>query len=328
MSAAGRLDSVSMTRYLLDLHERSNELGYRELQRRALEKLTALIPFDSGLLGLGTIESGVATGRDVVLHRQPPEFMASWDQVRHEDRVASWAFAHPNQTGNFPVDGPVYSESPAIVVHCRDWGLAHILCTAVVAQDMGLYWVLSQYRANPAQPFSEEERAATEMLVPHLVSAARRARIGQLRARSRVTDTHGQAALVANQQGTVLEAEPGLTELLRAQWPGWVGPLLPRELAALAQRPTARREVLGRLAFRADAADGVVLMHVRRSVPADQLTAREREIAEAFSRGETYLELSASHGVAPNTVRRHLSNIYEKLGISSKAELEKMIRDE
>lgn len=321
-----RTDSVSLTKYLLDLHERSNDLGYRELQHRAFEKLNDVIPFEGGLVALGTIQGGVPTGRDVVLHDKPPELMTSWNEIRHEDRVAMWAFTHPGQTGAFDTSGPIYEGYTAIVEHCRTWGMAHIMCTAVIDQDTGLYWVMSLYRPDPQQPFTEAERAAMELLVPHLVSAARRARLGQLRAQSKVADTHGQAALVSNLDGVILEAEPGLTELLRVEWPQWVGPILPTELLPLTKTP--QRVIRGRLALRADLADGVVLIHVRRAVPADQLTARERQVAEAFASGASYLELSTTLSVAPNTVRRHLSNIYEKLGISSKAELEKMIREE
>ena len=66
-------------------------------------------------------------------------------------------------------------------------------------------------------------------------------------------------------------------------------------------------------------------MHVRGRIAADELTAREREIARAFALGENYREIGARFSLSPNTVRRHLSNIYEKLGISSKAELDRMI---
>ena len=76
---------------------------------------------------------------------------------------------------------------------------------------------------------------------------------------------------------------------------------------------------------RADPTSGLKLLNVRRAVIADSLTDREREIAQAFSLGDTYKELGARFGISPNTVRRHLSNIYEKLGVSSKVELDRMI---
>jgi DNA-binding CsgD family transcriptional regulator len=50
-------------------------------------------------------------------------------------------------------------------------------------------------------------------------------------------------------------------------------------------------------------------------------------VARAFSLGETYREIAERLGIAPNTVRRHLANIYDKLGISSKVELDRMVRE-
>lgn len=320
--------AVDLAPFLLELHERSNELGYREFQHFALERLSRLIPFDSGLLAIGTIHAGAPVGRDVVLHRQPPQFMESWDQVRHEDRIAVWAFSNPNRTGNFAVDGPVFEGLDAMRAHCRRWGLAHVLVTSMVAQHAGLYWVMSLYRADARRPFSEDERAAVELVVPHVVSAARRARLGQLRARTSFTDAHGQAAAIVNDEGMILEAEPGFTDLMRTVHRTWSGPTLPRDVMEVALAARSRREVLGALAVRADPSAGVVLLHVRRATPADRLTVREREVAQRFSLGETNREIGARLELSPNTVRRHLFNIYEKLGISSKVELQKMLGDD
>ncbi|MGO1120983.1 tetratricopeptide repeat protein [Rhodovibrionaceae bacterium A322] len=57
------------------------------------------------------------------------------------------------------------------------------------------------------------------------------------------------------------------------------------------------------------------------SSQSEQLSAREREIAEAFSTGESYLQIAERLCIAPSTVRTHLSTIYRKLGVSSKLEL-------
>ncbi len=311
--------------FLLELHEGSNEVGHHELQRLALERFSEMIPFDSGLLAMGTIQGGVPYGHDVVLHDVSPELMASWDAVKHEDRVAEWAFAHPGRTGNFVVAGPIFEGCEAMLAHCRHFRLAHVLCTSMIAPDTGLYWVMSTYRADPDRPFREEERSATEIVVPHIFSAARRARIMQLRTRAKLEVGLGQSAAIANEGGLVLEAEPTFAELLRSGFPGWSGPMLPAEVFALFASGASARLARGKIVLRADPAQGVFLLDVRRALPADALTTRERVIADAFSLGETHREIGARFGVSPNTVRRHLANIYEKLGISSKAELERML---
>lgn len=325
VTAGARLSPAELSSFLLDLHERSNELGYRELQQYALRNLTELIHFDAGLMGMGTIRAGIPHGHDVVLHECPPELMESWERVKHEDKVALWAFHHPGKTGSFAVDGPIFDGCDAARAHCKAWRIEHVMCTSMISPEAGLYWVMSVYRADADRPFTEVEREAMELVVPHLMAAARRARIGQLRVRTHVSDGHGQAAAIANDEGLVLEAEPGFPELLAQGWPGWAGPVLPAPLAEALAAGGQARLVQGRVVLRLDPADGVVLLHVRRAVAADQLTAREREIAEAFSHGESHRELGERFGVSPNTVRRHLANIYEKLGISSKAELDRML---
>lgn len=55
----------------------------------------------------------------------------------------------------------------------------------------------------------------------------------------------------------------------------------------------------------------------------EQLSAREQEIAEAFSGGESYNQIADRLCIAPATVRTHLSTVYRKLGVSSKLDLHK-----
>jgi DNA-binding CsgD family transcriptional regulator len=44
-------------------------------------------------------------------------------------------------------------------------------------------------------------------------------------------------------------------------------------------------------------------------------------VADLAARGLTTIEVGRALGVSPNTVKKHLRAIYEKLGIGSRAEL-------
>lgn len=54
--------------------------------------------------------------------------------------------------------------------------------------------------------------------------------------------------------------------------------------------------------------------------PIHQLSRKERAMLEALSKGLTNRELSKELGVTINTVKFHLSNLYEKLGVKSRAQ--------
>jgi DNA-binding CsgD family transcriptional regulator len=50
-----------------------------------------------------------------------------------------------------------------------------------------------------------------------------------------------------------------------------------------------------------------------------KLTAREHEILVWVSRGKQNSEIAAILWISPNTVRKHLENIYAKLNVTNRA---------
>ena len=53
--------------------------------------------------------------------------------------------------------------------------------------------------------------------------------------------------------------------------------------------------------------------------PLNGLTARERELLAALANGWTNLQIAARTGITRNTVKYHLKNLYDKLGVSNRA---------
>lgn len=76
-----------------------------------------------------------------------------------------------------------------------------------------------------------------------------------------------------------------------------------------------RREQLGALRRRM----GLDLSRAGAVNGADALTPREREIVALVARGKTNAEIAAELWVAPSTVKKHLENVYGKLGVGRRA---------
>jgi len=53
--------------------------------------------------------------------------------------------------------------------------------------------------------------------------------------------------------------------------------------------------------------------------PIDQLTKREKELVGALAQGWTNLQIGARFGISGNTVKYHLKNLYDKLGVKNRA---------
>jgi DNA-binding NarL/FixJ family response regulator len=139
--------------------------------------------------------------------------------------------------------------------------------------------------------------------------AAELARSGAARADAVGAVVHAARlrALAGRALGTLGERDAAVAELTRAE----------EELAACGAhrlRDEAARE-LRRLGVRASARQ-------RRGAGGsglDALSGREREIAELVAQGRTNREIAGALFLAEKTVEGHLSNIFAKLGVSSRA---------
>jgi DNA-binding CsgD family transcriptional regulator len=50
------------------------------------------------------------------------------------------------------------------------------------------------------------------------------------------------------------------------------------------------------------------------------ITAREKEVLRQLAKGMTYGKMALQLGITPETVKKHLKNIYRKLKVSNKIE--------
>ncbi|MDH3235589.1 MAG: LuxR C-terminal-related transcriptional regulator [Alphaproteobacteria bacterium] len=153
-----------------------------------------------------------------------------------------------------------------------------------------------------------------------------------------VIDAPSLLATAAQATGTVLFAEGKLKAalaLLREAWAIWQQLETPYESArarvligAVCQRlgdyETARmhfhaaHSVFGQLGAAPDLVELERLMANRSAGPLDALTDREREVLSLVASGETNRQIATALGISEHTVARHLSNIFDKLGVTSR----------
>lgn len=65
---------------------------------------------------------------------------------------------------------------------------------------------------------------------------------------------------------------------------------------------------------------------MRKRCRADDLTPRERTVAELLARGDSYKDIASLLARSPATVRNHIQSIYDKLQVSNVAGLMQELR--
>jgi DNA-binding CsgD family transcriptional regulator/tetratricopeptide (TPR) repeat protein len=167
---------------------------------------------------------------------------------------------------------------------------------------------------------------------------AARAAADELTRIATAIDAPSLLATSAQTAGTVLFAEGKMKAalaLLREAWATWQQLEMPYESARvrvligqvcqrLGDHETARmhlhaaRSVFGQLGAAPDLVELERLIGTRSTGPVDALTDREREVLSLVASGETNRQIATTLGISEHTIARHLSNIFDKLGVTSR----------
>ena len=190
--------------------------------------------------------------------------------------------------------------------------------------------------------FSERDRTVLNLARPHLIQAHRNvaayARLhATMRALARGLGEHGEGVATLGHDGGLEFASPYAMKLLEAHFRGWNGRggRLPEPLAeAIAAGGPGAPVVFDgadgtlvarHLPSRASDEPDALLLELRSdplSVAAVQalgLTRRQAEVLRLVALGRSTGEVARELGITPATARKHLENVYARLGVSSRA---------
>lgn len=341
------LDSRSEAALVAKLAEAlTSSLEVRVVLERAYPLLTALVPADYGALGV----AGSSAPNDfewTVVHL-PDAFFRAYPELAAHDFVHRAVVARPNVVmRDQDIIRRAELEKNVMYTHARDVGvpIEHVMAVMLHADER---WQsgLSLYRAR-RRPFSTSERSALGRVAPVLANTVRNCRIfGQARdwhaALDAMLEPGPRAALLVTANGVELDRSPRATALIE-RW------FLPHErrgtiwTAALAALLAPRdKSARGRTAWRSDTHGRVlearcftlprelgrpafaILLHERNDIPrawAGRLTPKEREVFRGVRRGWDNRLIAEVLGCAGDTVKKHVSSIFDKVGVDSRAAL-------
>lgn len=83
---------------LLNLYRLSHEQPVEHFQDQALDLLKPVLPFDSAMWGSATMTAAGIDIHTIHLHRQPPEMLQAYEEVKHLDTAAQAVTMHPSET--------------------------------------------------------------------------------------------------------------------------------------------------------------------------------------------------------------------------------------
>ncbi len=305
---------------LLELHRGCRKQAAEAFPGWAMTQVQRVIPSSAWFWGSGCEIDGEIIVHAFMLDNVPPKSMLTWKQYEHLDILTARLLAQRNVVHNFTHE--MFKDSEIYRLFYRSLGIEQNMGIYAYKPFAGLYDGISLYRSDPANPFSEEERQAMQCLVPHLIETRHINYLEHLSSGAHRAPQQSLAA--ADGKGVIHVADDDFAGLLQSEWPDWRGPCLPEPLIE-GLGDAAQRYVGRSITVRLVPVLDMFLLKARPRTAVDDLSRRELEIARRFAQGLTNKEIAQEAGLAPATVRNHLSSIYLKLGVDNKAELATML---
>jgi DNA-binding CsgD family transcriptional regulator len=182
-----------------------------------------------------------------------------------------------------------------------------------------------------APDFADQERALLELLRPHLAQAYERS---LLRAALGALDTaasHGeQRLIVLGRDGAPLYATAAALMTLRRYFPDEDEGRLPEPVVAWLERgcPGRFTTVLGGTRLRVDPVgrrpEALLVTEAETRVAVEALAGlglspRESQVLALVAEGRRNAEIARQLGISPRTAKKHLENVFAKLGVHTRA---------
>ena len=311
-----RLNPRALNTLILDAHRAGCEVKFTRFQSLMLEELQTLIPFDSAWWGNAAADPPEI--HHLHLHNCDDAVLRDYPPFMSRDFFRAALIERPGETINLCdlTNRARYVRSELYRNFCKRYRVEWALGTLLVEPVSSLYEFLTLWRHDPRRPFSEAERQAKELLMPHLAQAYR---VTRLRGVLDAGEKEVRVWALTDERGFLHEVTPGFIHTLRAHYSDWQGSQLPASL--LADIRAGINCAQGPLKIDVTPKDRFRYLEIRPPSAVDRLTSREAEVAQRYARGETHAAIASCLRISPSTVRNHLANCYRKLGVTSKIEL-------
>jgi DNA-binding CsgD family transcriptional regulator len=201
------------------------------------------------------------------------------------------------------------------------WGVAHELKVRFASPP----WHAKTFMFNrkPGRDFTKRDRLVLDLLTPHLArlwqAASTRRLLGSaLGALESAPEAEARGVVLLGAGGEVEFASAPARRLLRQAFPPAAAGQLPAPLVdwieSRSAEPLVYPTATGRVIVRQ--ADETLFLEEQQN--GIELTTREQEVLSWVARGKTNAEIAELLWLAPSTVRKHLENVYAKLGVSTR----------
>lgn len=311
------MQDKELSRHLLQLYEAASALSAHEFHAHALQLVRNYLHFDSGTVLTGQMNQGSeVTVRHIYVDNQPIQKLLDRKFVDVPDNALLSAYlARGKCIAEDSKDIP--KSQTSLIDYCKRYEVAHTVVHISEHATLGNADVIALWRARSEDKYTNDDLEKGNLLLPHLIQA----RAINMRLQADRSFENGRAIVLADFNGWIQFIDDEAISIISSEWSGWTPPVLPFELLEPFKCNLKNKYIGNNLIAEVKIQGNLLNIKVSRRDDLPALTSAEQNIARLAAAGATYKEIARELCISPATVRNHLHNIYNKLGIRNKATL-------
>ncbi|HCN88914.1 MAG TPA: hypothetical protein DIT28_07005 [Oxalobacteraceae bacterium] len=317
---------LAFSRTIAEIYDASVSLAPLDFPAEAIRALRRIFIFDSCILASGNVtfkdNANFILSRAHV-HGRDPILLDDYAQISASDPVT--------QALVVGLDAPIrrscfdyykFLKRPELLAFRKQYELKQLLLFGHTHTNSFPTRLLALYRGTDSA-FTEHDLGLMHALWPHLARAIAH-NLQQFLAAS-LPKTAGSGFALMNKNGNMEVPSLSFEAMVKKEWATLSTPVIPRPAWSALLRDGIYEGRLVR--FKASMTSGLILCMAEQRSVLDRLSPSQRDVAAHFASGLDYRKISSKIGIAPNTVRNHISKIYEKLDVHDKVSLSLLLRE-
>lgn len=298
------------------LYANSLTVPAAEYRDWALQPLRAWVPFDAAQWRRINTEAQRVFG--VSYSGLPPSFSSAFDRVRHVDPVYQrLERGEADAVSSAEFEGLEFNPAWARLYSAHEIQQS----TGVFVRSAGgVLHELMFFRFDADEPFTQDQAELLGRAARHMASAATHAYF-LLRGELSAPHARRPASLV-DARGLFYEVQPAFIDLVRRAEPSFDGTMLP---FTIEHNQYDRVFSWKGLSVFAHAVDDLSVVRLWEGDLLSALTQREREIVSLVCEGHTQKSIASQLDISASTVATHIYAAYNKLGVTTKTELLRLL---
>lgn len=306
-----------MNEFIGNLYTATSKIELSEYRHWALAQLQQVIDFDGAIWTNGHQHTAMFHNQTLFnVSELLSKNLLQYLTINPMADVLLSKLGNPIDMQDLLSDADFYKSE--IYLKCfKPLGIERILSSVHLNERTGLFTLLTLYRFNRDQPFSEQDKCIQKKALYHLLTAAEHALFLQLEHEQQHANCH---RAICDTQGYLHQIQPSFLALLDQHFSHCNLQKLPFILP-----PIQQETFINGLKINVEPFDDLYIVEL--SIPDifDQLSDREKQVVQAMAQGLTFKLAAKELSLSPSTVSNHLYRIYQKLNIGSKSELLKLL---